>query len=82
MDFLRKLLPVNLEHYLRGTDFPIGKQESLRRLEHNGVRGAVAGAVVKQVGKRLPRRAVPKSPGSHRAPEELAEPAAAVRSRN
>ena len=78
MDFLRKLLPVNLEHYLRGTDFPIGKQESLRRLEHNGVRGAV----VKQVGKRLPRRAVPKSPGSHRAPEELAEPAAAVRSRN
>ena len=50
MDFLRNLLPTNLERYLRGIDFPIGKQELLRRLEHNGA----PAAVVKQVGKRLP----------------------------
>jgi hypothetical protein len=36
MDFLRNLLPGNFERYLRGIDFPIGKQELLRRLEHNG----------------------------------------------
>jgi hypothetical protein len=28
MDFLRNLLPGNFERYLRGIDFPIGKQEA------------------------------------------------------
>jgi uncharacterized protein DUF2795 len=60
MDFLRKLLPANFEQYLRGIDFPIDKQELLRRLEHNGA----PGAVVNQVGKRLPE-------GEYRSPQDL-----------
>ena len=62
MDSLRNLLPANLERYLQGIDFPIGKQELLRRLEHNGV----PAAVVKQVGKRLPE-------GHYRSPQDLIE---------
>jgi Protein of unknown function (DUF2795) len=49
MDFLRKLLLANFERYLRGIDFPIGKQELLRRLKHNGA----PGAVIDQVRKHL-----------------------------
>jgi hypothetical protein len=60
MDFLRKLLPANFEQYLRGIDFPINKQELLRRLEHNGA----PGALVNQVGKRLPE-------GEYRSPQDL-----------
>jgi hypothetical protein len=60
MDFLRNLLPANLERYLRGIDFPIGKQELLRRLEHNGA----PSALVNQVGKRLPE-------GEYRSPQDL-----------
>jgi len=50
MDFLRNLLPGNFERYLQGIDFPIGKQELLRKLEHNGA----PAVVLDQVGKRLP----------------------------
>jgi hypothetical protein len=60
MDFLRNLLPGNFERYLRGIDFPIGKQELLRRLKENGA----PGAVVDQVGKRLPE-------GQYRSPQDL-----------
>ncbi len=49
MDFMRNLLPGNFERYLRGIEFPIGKQELLRKLEQNGA----PGVVVSQVGKRL-----------------------------
>ena len=44
MDFLRNVLPGNFERYLRGIDFPIGKQELLRRLKQNGAPGVVWGA--------------------------------------
>jgi hypothetical protein len=44
------LLPGNFERYLRGIEFPIGKQELLHKLEQNGA----PGVVVSQVGKRLP----------------------------
>jgi hypothetical protein len=50
MDFLRNLLPDNFERYLRGIDFPIGKQELLRKLEHNDT----LAVVLNQIGKRLP----------------------------
>jgi len=60
MDFVRNLLPGNFERYLRGIDFPIGKQELLRRLKENGA----PGVVVDQVGKRLPG-------GQYRSPQEL-----------
>jgi hypothetical protein len=60
MDFLRNLLPGNFERYLRGIDFPIGKQELLRRLKQNGA----PSAVVDQVGKRLPE-------GEYRSPQDL-----------
>jgi hypothetical protein len=50
MDFLRNVLPCNFERYPRGIDFPIGKQELLRRLKQNGA----PSVVVDQVGKRLP----------------------------
>jgi hypothetical protein len=60
MDFLRNLLPGNFERYLRGIDFPIGKQELLRRLKQNGA----PSAVVDQVGKRLPG-------GEYRSPQDL-----------
>jgi hypothetical protein len=50
MDFLKNLLPGNFERYLRGIDFPIRKQELLRRLKQNGA----PSVVVDQVGKRLP----------------------------
>ena len=60
MDFVRNVLPGNLERYLRGTDFPIEKQELLRRLAHNGA----PGVVVNQVGKRLPE-------GRYRSPQDL-----------
>ncbi len=60
MDFLRNVLPGNLERYLRGIGFPIEKQELLRRLEHNGA----PGVVVNQVGKRLPE-------GRYRSPQDL-----------
>jgi hypothetical protein len=53
------VLPGNLERYLQGIDFPIEKQELLRRLEHNGAPG-----VVNQVGKRLPE-------GRYRSPQDL-----------
>ena len=36
---MRNLLPGNFERYLRGLDFPIEKQELLRRLKRNGVLG-------------------------------------------
>ncbi len=61
MDFVRNLLPGNLERYLRGIDFPIGKQELLRRLKQNR---APAGVVVDRVGKRLPE-------GLYRSPQDL-----------
>ena len=60
MDFLRNVLPGNFERYLRGIDFPIRKQELLRRLKQNGV----PSVVVDQVGKRLPE-------GQYRSPQEL-----------
>jgi hypothetical protein len=60
MDFLRNLLPGNFERYLRGIDFPIGKQELLRKLKHNGA----PSVVVDQVGKRLPE-------GQYRSPQDL-----------
>jgi hypothetical protein len=60
MDFLRNLLPGNFERYLQGIEFPIGKQELLRRLEQNGA----PGVMVSQVGKRLPE-------GQYRSPQDL-----------
>ncbi len=60
MDFLKNLLPANFERYLRGIDFPISKQELLRRLEHNGA----PGVVVNQVRNRLPE-------GEYRGPQDL-----------
>ena len=60
MDFIRNMLPSNFERYLRGIDFPIGKQELLRRLERNGA----PSVVVNQVGKRLPE-------GEYRSPQDL-----------
>jgi len=60
MDFLKNVLPANFERYLRGIDFPIGKQELLRRLKDNGA----PGVVVEQVGKRLPE-------GEYRSPQDL-----------
>jgi hypothetical protein len=60
VDFLRNLLPGNFKRYLRGIEFPIGKQELLRRLKQNGA----PGAVVDQVGKRLPE-------GEYRSPQDL-----------
>ena len=60
MDFMRNLLPGNFERYLRGIEFPIGKQELLRKLEQNGA----PGVVVSQVGKRL-------AEGQYRSPQGL-----------
>ena len=60
MDFLRNVLPGNWERYLRGIDFPIGKQELLRRLKQNGA----PSVVVDQVSKRLPER-------QYRSPQDL-----------
>jgi hypothetical protein len=60
MDFMRNLLPGNFERYLRGIEFPIGKQELLRKLEQNGA----PGVVVSPVGKRLPE-------GQYRGPQDL-----------
>ena len=60
IDFLKNILPGNFERYLRGIDFPIGKQELLRRLKQNGA----PGVVVDQVGKRLPE-------GQYRSPQDL-----------
>ena len=60
MDFVRNLLPGNFERYLRGIDFPIGKQELLRRLKQNGA----PSVVVDQVGKRLPE-------AQYRSPQDL-----------
>jgi hypothetical protein len=60
MDFMRNLLPGNFERYLRGIEFPIGKQELLRKLEQNDA----PGVVVSQVGKRLPE-------GQYRSPQDL-----------
>ncbi len=60
IDFLKNMLPGNFERYLRGIDFPIGKQELLRRLKQNGA----PGVVVDQVGKRLPE-------GHYRSPQDL-----------
>ena len=60
MDFMKNILPGNFERYLRGIDFPIGKQELLRRLKQNGA----PGVVVDQVGKRLPER-------EYRSPQDL-----------
>jgi hypothetical protein len=51
MDFIRNILPSNFDRYLRGIDFPIGKQGLLRRLKENGA----PSMVVDQVGKRLPQ---------------------------
>ncbi len=50
MDFLRKLLPANVGRYLEGVRFPVTKEELIRRLEQNGV----PGAVVNQLRRRLP----------------------------
>ena len=41
MDFLRNRLPGNFERYLQGIDFPIGKQELLRKLEYDGAPAVV-----------------------------------------
>jgi hypothetical protein len=60
MDFVRNILPSNFERYLRGIDFPIGKQELLRRLKDNGA----PGMVVDRVGKSLPE-------GHYRSPQDL-----------
>jgi hypothetical protein len=60
MDFVRNLLPSNFERYLRGIDFPIGKQELLHRLKENGA----PSVVVDQLGKRLPE-------GQYRSPQDL-----------
>jgi hypothetical protein len=60
MDFVRNLLPGNFERYLRGINFPIGKQELLRKLKRNGA----PSVVVDQVGKRLPE-------GEYRSPQDL-----------
>lgn len=60
MDFLRKNLPGNLEKYLEGIDFPIGKQELVEKLKQNGA----PGLVVDQVGKRLPE-------GEYKSPQDL-----------
>jgi uncharacterized protein DUF2795 len=60
MDFMRNLLPGNFERYLRGIEFPIGKQELLRKLEQNGT----PGVMVSQVGKRLPAE-------MYRSPQDL-----------
>ena len=60
MDFIRNILPSNFERYLRGIDFPIGKQELLHRLKENGA----PGVVVDQVGKRLPE-------GQYRSAQDL-----------
>ena len=60
MGFLRNLLPGNFERYLRGIDFPIRKQELLRRLKQNGA----PSVVVDQVGKRLPE-------GEYQSPQDL-----------
>jgi hypothetical protein len=60
MDFIRNMLPRNFDRYLRGIDFPIGKQELLPRLKENGA----PGMVVDQVGKRLPE-------GLYRSPQDL-----------
>ena len=60
MDYLRNLLPGNFERYLRGIDFPIGKQELLRRLKQNGA----PSVMVDQVGKRLPE-------AQYRSPQDL-----------
>ena len=60
MDFIRNILPSNFDRYLRGIDFPIGKQELLRRLKENGA----PGTVLDQVGKRLPE-------GQYRSPQDL-----------
>ena len=60
MDFVRNLLPGNFERYLRGIDFPIGKQELLHRLKENGA----PSVVVDQLSKRLPE-------GQYRSPQDL-----------
>ena len=60
MDFIMNILPSNFDRYLRGIDFPIGKQELLRRLKENGA----PSMVVDQVGKRL-------SEGQYRSPLDL-----------
>lgn len=60
MDFLRKLLPGNLERYLEGLDFPITKQELVGRLEQNGA----PGVIVEQFRKRVPE-------GEYSSPQEL-----------
>jgi Protein of unknown function (DUF2795) len=60
VDVLRNVLPGNFERYLRGIDFPIGKQELLRKLTQNGA----PSVVVDQVGKRLPE-------GRYRSPQDL-----------
>ena len=60
MDFVRNILPSNFERYLRGIDFPIGKQELLLRLKEN----VAPGVVVDQVEKPLPE-------GQYRSPQDL-----------
>ena len=60
MDFIRNILPSNFDRYLRGIDFPIGKQGLLRRLKENGA----PSMVVDQVGKRLLE-------GQYRSPLDL-----------
>lgn len=64
MDFLRKHLPTSagryVERYLQGINFPIRKEELVRKLEANGV----PGPVVSQVRKRLPE-------GEYRGPKDV-----------
>lgn len=60
MDFLRKLLPDNLERHLEGLDFPITKQELVGRLEQNGA----PDVLVEQFRKRVPE-------GEYSSPQEL-----------
>ena len=52
MDFLRKRLPGQVGRYLKGIEFPVRKEELLRRLERNGVPGLVVG----QLRERLPEK--------------------------
>ena len=60
MDFLRKRLPAQVGRYLQGVEFPVSKDELLRRLERNGVPGLVVG----QLRKRLPE-------GEYRGPQDV-----------
>ena len=60
MDFLRKRLPGQVGRCLKGIDFPVRKEELLRRLERNGVPGLLVG----QLRERLPEK-------EYRSPQDV-----------